>query len=316
MNILIRMVLAPVIVLFLLANSLHALKPQREYPATPSEYGIIYKEVAFQTVDSLNIKGWFFSAQDTTGIANTVIGRHVPVPPELKRNPRPYLTLDKKKKPTIIICSGDAGNMTHLIFYAYHLFTRGFNVLTFDWRGFGESDDWPIEQDQLIYAEFLLDYDAAIDFVKNQPEVDSRRIGLLGFSTGAYLSFAMVAKRNDIAAYAGRALLTSFDDLLANLREVKPDRNFRAPKDYPKKLLPINAAPQISIPVFLIVGEKDNRTPPWMSEKIIEELKGPKELWIVPEAEHGGRFAPEFKHYPEFFMRLATFFDKYLNKQQ
>lgn len=314
MNIFTRLFLAPIIFLFLFANSLHALKPQRGYPAIPSEYGIIYKEVTFQTVDGLNIKGWFFPTQDTTGIANTVVGRHIPVPPELKRDPRPYLTLDKDKRPTIILCSGDAGNMSHLIFYAYHLFTQGFNVLTFDWRGFGGSDDWPIDKDQLCYTEFLLDYDAAIDFVKNQPEVDSTAIGLLGFSTGAYLSFAMAAKRDDIAAYAARALLTSFDDLLAILKEVKPDRDFRAPDDYPAELLPINAAPRIGIPVFLIVGEKDNRTRPWMSEKIIENLKGPKELWIVPEAEHGGSFGPEFKNYPEFFIRLISFYDKYLKK--
>jgi len=298
--------------LFVLSSSSFALKPERHYPAIPSDYGIIYRDASFVTADSIRLKGWFFPAQDTSGIANSIIGRMMPVPEELKPKARAYATLDESKRPTIIICDGDAGNMTDLIFYAYHFFTRGYNVLLFDWRGFGESADWPTEQDRLCYAEYIRDYDAAVDFVKRQPEVDTARIGVMGFSTGAYLSFAIAIKRNDIAAYVGRALLTSFDDMLPILKKISPDRNFLAPENYPAELLPVNAAKRLTIPVFLIVGEKDNRTPPWMSEKIADELQGPKELWIVPDAEHGGVNGPEFITYPEFFDRAAAFYDRYL----
>jgi uncharacterized protein len=307
--------LSLVSLLLLTSLSLYALKPERQYRAIPSDYGIIYRQVVFQTADGLNLKGWFIPAQDTSGIANSIIGRMVPVPQELKREARPYTT-DGSRRPTIIICDGDAGNMTQLIFYGYHLFTRGYNVLLFDWRGFGESSDWPTEQDRLCYAEFITDYDAAVDFVNQQPEVDTARIGVMGFSTGAYLSFAIAAKRNDIAAYVGRALLTSFADILPILKKVSPDRSFWAPENYPSELLPVNAAKKVSIPVLLIVGEKDNRMPVWMSKKIADELKGPKELWIVPHAEHGGMNGPEFITYPEFFDKVAAFYGKYLKDKK
>lgn len=308
--------LSLVSLLLLTSSSLYALKPERKYRAIPSDYGIIYREVVFQTVDSFKLKGWFFPAQDTLGIANSIIGRMVPVPHELKPKLRLYTTLDDSRRPTIIVCDGDAGNMTQLIFYGYHLFTRGYNVLLFDWRGFGESSDWPTEQDRLCYVEFIVDYNAAIGFVKQQSEVDTMRIGVMGFSTGAYLSFAITAKRNDIAAYVGRALLTSFSDILPILKKVSPDRIFLAPENYPNELLPVNAAKKVSIPVFLIVGEKDNRTPVWMSKKIADELTGPKELWIVPNAEHGGMNGPEFITYPEFFDKVAAFYDKYLQDKK
>ncbi|MEO0136989.1 MAG: alpha/beta fold hydrolase [candidate division WOR-3 bacterium] len=290
-----------------------ALRPEREYKAIPSDYGIIYREVEFLTTDSLKLKGWFIPAQDTVGILNSVIGRLVPVPDELKPDVREYKT-DTTRKPTIIICGGDAGNMTQFIFYAYHFFTKGYNVFLFDWRGFGKSSMWQTEQDRLCYTEYIDDYDATIDFVKKQPEVDTTRIGVMGFSTGAYLSFAIIAKRNDISAYVGRGLMSSFDELLPVLKQSLPGRNFMAPENYPEELLPINAAERIKIPVFLIVGEKDNRTPVWMSEKIMVKLNGPKELWIVPKAEHGGINGPEFINYPEFFDRVLAFFDKYLKK--
>jgi fermentation-respiration switch protein FrsA (DUF1100 family) len=51
-----------------------------------------------------------------------------------------------------------------------------------------------------------------------------------------------------------------------------------------------------------------------MSQKIFGLLKSPKELWIVPGAGHGGMAAPEFANYPEFFDRVAVFFEKHLGK--
>jgi hypothetical protein len=64
--------------------------------------------------------------------------------------------------------------------------------------------------------------------------------------------------------------------------------------------------------MFLIVGEKDNRTPAWMSEQVYGKLKSQKQLWVVPNAEHGGMKGPESYNYPEFFVRLAEFFRQYL----
>ncbi len=301
-----------VFLLLFYCSNLYSINPEKEYRALPSDYGIIFKEISITTTDGLNLKGWFYPAQDTNGISNEIIGRVLPVPNELKKQPREYFLKFDKRMPTIVISGGDAGNMGYLIFYAYHFFTKGFNVLTFDWRGFGGSSDWKMEKDFLCYTEFLDDYDAAINYVKTLSEVDTTKIGVMGFSTGAYLSFAIFAKRNDISALCGRALITSFDDLLSVLKTVDTARTFAAPPDYPKELLPINAASKIDRPVFLIVGENDIRTPPWMSEKIIELLEGQKELWIVAGAEHGGIRGPEFYNYPEFFDRVYLFFETHL----
>ena len=288
------------------------LKPARDYPSTPRDYGIIYQEVVFQSPDSLRLVGWFYPAQDTVGIANGIIGQAITVPENLRRAPRPYAAPSRAAHPTIVICDGDGGNMADLIFYAYQFFTRDFNVFTFDWRGFGQSAEWPMDSDQLCYSEFLRDYDAAIVYVKTRPEVDSERLALLGFSTGAYLSFAMLATHPEVAAFAGRALLTSFDDILPILHQLDPKRDFHPPADYPADRMPVQAAQNVRAAVFLVVGEKDQRTPPWMSEKILALLKGPKELWIVPGAGHGGPSSPEFTNYPEFFERVAGFFNKHM----
>lgn len=288
------------------------LRPTEGYPVLPSDYGIIFDSVWFESSDGLLLRGWFFPAQDTVGISNQYVGRLVPVPDSLIPPSRAYVGACAETRPTVVICPGDAGNMSFLILYAYNLFTRGFNVFTFDWRGFGESHHWPLRQDDIICTEFLADYTAALDYVSTRPEVDSSRIGLLGFSTGAYMSFAMAACRNDIAAIAARATATSFEDLLPILEQLDPHREWRVPEDFPDSLLPGNAAPDIAIPVLLVVGRNDMRTPVWVSEEIAGLLAGPVELWIVEGAGHGGMAAPEMVVYESFFQRVAEFFGQHL----
>ena len=134
----------------------------------------------------------------------------------------------------------------------------------------------------------------------------------MGFSTGAYLSFAVAASNPHVSAFVGRALITSFEDVLPILKKIKPDRDLKAPADYPQELLPINAAENMNVPVMLIVGEKDDRTPVWMSQKIYSKLKCPKQLWVVPGAEHGGGNGPDYLNYPEFFIRIVIFLNENL----
>jgi len=295
----------------LLAHPVQALRPEIGYRVTPGDYGIIFDQVTVVTSDSLSLRGWFFPAQDTSGIANDLVGRMIPVPAELKRKARAYTVARMHQAPTILICGGDAGNMSYLISYAYELFTRGFNIFTFDWRGFGDSAPWPAPRDQLVCTEFLSDYDAAIRCVRARPETDPTRIGLVGFSTGGYLSFAMIATRDDVVAVVVGAMPTSFDDLIRVIAPLDSTRHFYAPKDYPRELLPVSAASKVSRPVFLIVGENDNRTPAWMSQKVYDLLKGPRELWIVPGAGHGGELAPELVAHEEFWNKTRSFFAKY-----
>jgi hypothetical protein len=290
----------------------YGLRPEVGYRAVPSDYGIIYESVTFETPDSLTLQGWFFPAQDTAGIANQLVGRMIPVPPYLIPPERSYDSTESQPRATIVICPGDAGNMTYSILYAYNLFTQGFNVFTFDWRGFGESDAWSMDSDRLIYSEFLTDYATALDYLQTRPDTDSSRLGVLGFSTGAYISFAMAAQRNDISALVSRATITSFDDLLSILSQLDPERAWHAPEDYPENLLPANAAPSITTPVFLIVGQDDERTPVWISQRVYDLLSGPKQLWVVEGAAHGGRQAPELVAYDEFFEKIISFFKQHL----
>lgn len=280
----------------------YGLKPEREYRLRPENYALIYRELNVTTNDGLKIKTWFFPAQDSV------------LDNEWKKawkNPtrKEYKLKYNEPRPTIIICNGDAGNMYILIQYAKELVTHGYNVVTFDWRGFGESDNWETNEDQLVYIEYLYDYNAVLDEVLKQREVDEKRIGLYGFSTGAYLSFAIFSQRSETKAYVGRALLTNFETSVKFLKQKRPERNIIIPENYPLELMPEKIAEKIEKPSFLIVGELDDITPVSMSLEIFNLLKGEKQLWVVKNATHGGEKGPDFIDFKKFMLQLKTFYD-------
>lgn len=285
-----------------------AIKPDRVYRITPENLGLIYRDLNVTTSDGLKIKTWFYPAQPALSEKEINEAWNNPVK-------KPYVAPYSKNRPTIIIANGDAGNMSYQqVHFALNFTSKGYNVVTFDWRGFGESSEWEINNDYLVYSEFLLDYDAVIkEVLKQNEEVDTNRIAVFGWSTGAYLSMAAASKYENIKAFVGIGLITSFDDVLPLLKQLQThkDRNLIVPDDYPKELLPVNLAANYNKSTFLIVGEKDNRTPVWMSKKIYSLLPSKKELWIVEGAEHGGQDGP-IKDFDLFNKKFIEFLDKNL----
>jgi len=278
------------------------LKPEREYRLRPENYALIYKELNVITNDGLKIKTWFFPAQDSISDDEWKKAWKNPVRKE-------YKLKYTEPRPTIIICNGDAGNMYFLIQYAKELVKYGYNVVTFDWRGFGESDNWKTDEDYIVYPEYLSDYNAVLDQVLKQEEVDKKRIGLYGFSTGAYLSFAFFSQRIETKAYVGRALLTNFESSVKLLKIKRPEKNIIIPENFPTELMPEEIAKKIEKPCFLIVGELDDITPVSMSLQIFNLLKGEKQLWVVKGATHGGAECPDFINFNKFMLQLKTFYD-------
>jgi pimeloyl-ACP methyl ester carboxylesterase len=287
------------ILLFFLYQTIFALKPDREYRYRPENFGLIYKEQKIRTSDNYLINTWFFPVQDSVpwGI--------------YFQNPikRDYIA-DNQKHPTIIICPADAGNMAPLTQFAFYMCPKGYNVLLFDWRGFGESDNFQINENYLCYTEFYKDYNAVIDSLKTFKEVDSNKIGIYGFSTGAYLSFPIIYQRNDISCFIARALTTDLESIKEYWLK-KNGRQLFIPEDYPQKLYPKNIADKFTKPCFLIVGENDEITPSWMSQEIFSKLKCEKEMWIVKNADHRPEYS-ESVGLRFYINRMLAFYNKYL----
>jgi len=86
------------------------------------------------------------------------------------------------KTPAIVLCHGFCGVKELLLpGFAEAFAAAGFAALTFDYRGFGESEG---ERGRLVPALQISDIRAALSFMNSRPEIDGERLGLWGTSFG------------------------------------------------------------------------------------------------------------------------------------
>ena len=295
------------IVLFFVYQTAFALKPDRKYPYRPEYFGLIYKEFKVKTEDNLKLNVWFFPAQDTIPWGSLWKN------PKNWKNPkkRQYAVIDNQRRPTIIICPADAGNMAGDAQFAYFMCNHGYNVVTFDWRGFGGSDKWKINKDYLCYTEFFKDIDAVVDTVKTLKEVDPKNIGIYGESMSAFVSFPVFQQNRDLKCFIGRSLSADFEGIRDYWAKNSKRRPLKLPLDYKKGYYPINIADKVNKPCLLITGELDKITPPEGAQDIYSKLKGEKEIWIVKNVGHGVEW-DESVGLRNYIKRMLVFYDKYL----
>ena len=141
-----------------------ALKPEPKYLQKPNELNISYSEHIIRTPDHFNLKAWVCS---------------------------PKKEIDNKT--TIILASGDAGNMSYWLTQVGELVKNGFTVVTFDYRGFGESQYFKINNDYLYYNEFVTDLVTVIRWTKKK--TTENQIGILALSMGTIMSTLALQKR-------------------------------------------------------------------------------------------------------------------------
>lgn len=117
------------------------------------------------------------------------------------------------RNPVIILCQGFCGIRKILLPAFADVFAKaGFATVTFDYRGFGDSDG---ERGRLIPAQQIDDIHAVIDWVRQQPTLDATRIGLWGTSFGGCHVMAVAAQDpaikcvvSQLAFADGEALVT------------------------------------------------------------------------------------------------------------
>ena len=173
----------------LLAVPGHAINPVREYLQTPDSLGLTYVQRWIPTTDELRLNSWML---------------------------HPDAALDNHT--TVVVAYGDAGNMSNVLFFSSLLVQRGFTILLFDYRGFGGSSDFPIEEDFLFYNEFAEDTLAAMRWAKR--ENTDHSIGIWSFSMGTIMA-AKALQSEPVDFYIGEGVLYDPSWIVGRIREVK-----------------------------------------------------------------------------------------------
>ena len=141
--------------------SLHrffAFFPSRRIKKLPSDYNMSYDEVFFQAADRTRLQGWVLYSKKSPVLINN-------------------------KQAMIVFFSGWAGTMSKFLPGLNTLLEKGFNVFTFGYRGFGQSDfRWPTEKGVFKDAE------GAVTFLVREKGLDPQQLILYGQSLGCALA--------------------------------------------------------------------------------------------------------------------------------
>jgi fermentation-respiration switch protein FrsA (DUF1100 family) len=211
--------------------------------------------IAMFFADHLIFRPQISSYKDTAEIIKleTKLGDHISA--RYQENPQATYT--------ILFSHGNAEDIGMTEPFVWRLRDQGFNVLTYDYPGYGTSSGSPSETNSYAAA------DAAYEYLVTEKRTDPKRIILFGRSLGGGIAVDVASRR----PVAGLILESSFTTA------------FRVVTRYP--LLPfdefenIKKIDKISCPVLVIHGTNDRTIPIHHGQLLFEKAKEPRfALWV------------------------------------
>ncbi|HEV7683641.1 MAG TPA: alpha/beta hydrolase [Pyrinomonadaceae bacterium] len=222
----------------------------------------------------------------------------------------------QKGSGAIALMHGVRANRLSMLDRARFLSRAGYSVLLFDFQAHGESSG---KQITFGFRESK-DAQAAIDFLRaNAP---GEKIGVIGVSMGG-AAVLLSNPQLDVNAAVLEMVYPSMNQAISNRLErrlgswsgaltpllswqLKPRLGISA-----DDLRPIDKVSGFTVPKLFIAGAQDRHTTLAESQQMFSAAGEPKELWVVPRAEHVDLY-PLAKE--EYEQHILSFFGKYLRQ--
>jgi fermentation-respiration switch protein FrsA (DUF1100 family) len=224
------------------------------------------ENVWFNSADGTRLNGWFFESHTK---------------PELA---------------TMIFFHGNGGNVSNVSWLAQRFAKDGFNVLIFDYRGYGASDGIAAKESEL-YA----DGDAAADFVMKKKGVRSEQIVLYGHSLGTAIA-ADVASRRAFGAVVLESGFSSASSVATRALPWLPRFLHFLGKNRFESARKLN---NVKCPILIAHGDPDLTIPTSEAQLLYAAANEPRKLLIIPGAGHVvfGSAGEQYLDQVEQFMR-------------
>lgn len=222
--------------------------------ATPAELRLAYEDVTFPTSDGLRLSAWFLPA---TGPA----------------------------KGTVIHFHGNAANITNHFLTSHWLVWEGYNVLVFDYRGYGKSEG------SVDRAGTIRDGHAALDYVLSRADVDPQRVFAFGQSLGGAVATVVAAERPEIRAVVLDSTFSSYRRI--GSRHLQKMLLLKWPCDLIARLAlsgdyePIDYVNRIAPrPLLVIASSEDDVCFAELGRELFDRAAEPKEWLLLKQGEH------------------------------
>ena len=151
---------------------------------------------------------------------------------------------------------------------------HGYQVLLFDYRGYGGNRGAPSE------AGLLADARAARAYLLGRADVEASRLVYFGESLGGAVAIAL-AGEHEPAAMVLRSPFTSLVDVGRVHYSFLPVSLFLW-----DRFASIDAIGDITCPMLVVAGDRDRIVPVGQSRRLFDAARGPKELVILAGGDH------------------------------
>ncbi|MFA4986517.1 MAG: alpha/beta hydrolase [Candidatus Brocadiia bacterium] len=226
--------------------------PDKHLVGLPLQMGLEYRDANFTSADGTKLAGWIVEKQNARGWA--------------------------------LVCHGNGGNVSYNLELLNTIAKNGFNVLIFDYRGFGNSEGTPTEEG--LYADTI----AAADFLMEQPGFNPHRFLIYGHSIGAAAALYCAIERRP-----SELILEAPFSCLADA----------AASHYPAFIVrPVlgrqydNMARigKLLCPLLIVHGMTDGVIPQSLGKKLFDEAKGDKTFASHPNGHNNAHDCSEYEN--------------------
>lgn len=258
-----------------LCSSLWALNPVREYSVTPADYGMDYKEVIITTSDDVKLNAWVFKPAAAS-------------------------------KKFIIVSDDGNGNMADNLELIAQFISIGYNVVAYDYRGYGKSDDFTIKNNFFIYPQFVKDITAVVDYTR---KYYNTQFDMFGIGIGAGLSLSVGANRPEVRRIIADGTYSSFEQTKNKYKTVKGE-DIMMPLAYDKMFMePLYALASKGDQLYgilYIVGANEDICGQDDVKALLKLKPKISESYVVPGVKNDATFSSNKN---EYFNKVKKFID-------
>jgi hypothetical protein len=236
------LVLAPILVYLGLAVALKVFQhrlvyvPSSAWEATPDEFHLPWEDVTFQAADGVRLSAWFIPHPEARG--------------------------------TVLVCHGNAGNISHRIETAAMWRELGMSVLLLDYRGYGRSEGTPSEEGTYRDAQ------AAWAYLTGERGVAPDRLIIHGRSLGGAVAAHLAGAHPQAAGVVIESAFASIPKMGARMYPVFPEWLLRRLADHGYDTLA--HVGRVRCPLLVVHGRQDELVPVEQGRLIYQAACEPK----------------------------------------
>jgi fermentation-respiration switch protein FrsA (DUF1100 family) len=257
-------------------------QPSPKHFVDPAQFKLKYEDIYFKSSDGTKLNGWFFPAKT------------------------------KNPKGTIVQFHGNAQNISTHFFSLIWLIDEGYNLFTFDYRGYAKSEGKPSQAG--IYKDALAAFDKAWEYHEKN---GGGKFIIYGQSTGGAISLRAIP---DWKGYDKISLIV-MDSAFSSYKDIAFDKLTSRWFLYPISPLAFvlvsdeyaadEVFDKIKKPTLVIVGKKDPVVPPKCGKVIYKGVAAKEKwLWELPNGGHIDAYHHENgiyrKQFTDFLDHLGT----------